>query len=61
VPLGLASDGDTLFVADWATGIVWAVDVRERLPAGVGVSCCLEGIAVDGDRLLVVETDRSSR
>ena len=26
VPLGLASDGDTLYVGDWATGIVWAVD-----------------------------------
>src|SRR6056297_194035 len=56
LPTGLASDGTTLFVADWATGNVWAVD-------GDGVPTVLaeglagpEGLAVDGDRLLVVET-----
>ncbi len=24
-PLGLATDGDTLYVSDWASGVVWAV------------------------------------
>ena len=63
VPLGLASDGDTLYVGDWATGIVWAIsDTGPTLlavlqppdPAGRG----LEGLALDGDRLLAVETGR---
>ena len=35
VPLGLASDGDTLYVGDWATGIVWAISdagtARDRM------------------------------
>jgi sugar lactone lactonase YvrE len=57
VPLGLASDGDTLYVGDWATGIVWAVD---NTGASVLASDLLfpEGMTVDGDRLLVVETGR---
>lgn len=54
VPLGLASDGDTLYVGDWATGIVWAVD--DAGPRVVASDLVLpEGMAVDGDRLLVVE------
>jgi hypothetical protein len=54
VPLGLASDGDTLYVGDWASGLVWAVDdsgARVLAADLVGP----EGNAVDGDRLLVVE------
>ncbi len=54
VPLGLASDGDTLYVSDWFTGNVWAVGDTgtELLASGLTFP---EGIAVDGDRLLVVE------
>ena len=54
-PLGLASDGDTLYVGDWALGNVWAV------PSGGGPTLLAtglanpEGMTVDGDRLLVVE------
>jgi sugar lactone lactonase YvrE len=55
VPLGLASGGDTLYVGDWATGIVWAVDDGSAAPLAVGLQG-LEGMVVDGDRLLVVET-----
>ena len=55
VPLGLASDGDTLYVGDWATGIVWAVDDGSAAPLATGFQG-LEGMVVDGDRLLVVET-----
>ncbi len=55
VPLGLASDGDTLYVGDWATGIVWAVDDGRAAPLATG-PVFPEGMALDGDRLLVVET-----
>ena len=55
VPLGLASDGDTLYVGDWATGIVWAVDDGSAAPLATGLQG-LEGMVVDDDRLLVVET-----
>ena len=55
VPLGLASDGDTLYVGDWATGIVWAVNDGSAAPLAGGL-LGLEGMVVDGDRLLVVET-----
>lgn len=55
VPLGLASDGDTLYVGDWATGIVWAVDDGTAVPLAIGLQG-LEGMAIDGDRLLVIET-----
>src|SRR6056297_2094314 len=57
VPLGLASDGDTLYVGDWATGIVWAVHDGSAAPLATGLEG-LEGMVVDGDRLLVVETGR---
>lgn len=57
VPLGLATDGDTLYVGDWATGIVWAVDDGSAAPLAIGLEG-LEGMVVDGDRLLVVETGR---
>jgi sugar lactone lactonase YvrE len=55
VPLGLASDGDALYVGDWATGIVWAVDDGGTAPLATGLAFP-EGMVVDGDRLLVVET-----
>jgi sugar lactone lactonase YvrE len=60
-PAGLATDGERLWVSDWATGIVWQVsfDGTEALPA-VPVAFELanpEGIAFDGEGgLLVVET-----
>lgn len=57
VPLGLASDGDTLYVGDWATGIVWAVDDGAVAPLAIGLHG-IEGMVVDDDRLLVVETGR---
>ena len=55
VPLGLASDGDTLYVGDWAAGTVWAVSDSgtSLLASGLVLP---EGLAVDGDQLLVVET-----
>ncbi len=54
LPLGLASDGETLFVSDWAFGNVWAVadSGTELLAFGLAQP---EGLALDGDRLLVVE------
>ncbi len=54
VPLGLASDGDTLYVADWALGTVWAVSDSGTSLVASGL-VLPEGLAVDGDRLLVVE------
>lgn len=55
IPFGLATDGTTLYVGDWATGDIWAVDEAgpRILAAGLAQP---EGMAVDGDRLLVVET-----
>jgi sugar lactone lactonase YvrE len=57
VPLGLASDGDTLYVGDWATGIVWAVSNGSASILAADLAFP-EGMALDGDRLLVVETGR---
>ncbi|MEX1287560.1 MAG: hypothetical protein AB1Z57_06450 [Acidimicrobiia bacterium] len=57
VPLGLASDGDTLYVGDWATGIIWAVDDGSAAPLATDL-LFPEGMVVDDDRLLVVETGR---
>ncbi len=57
VPLGLASDGDTLYIGDWATGIVWAVDESGARVLALDL-LFPEGMTVDGDRLLVVETGR---
>ncbi|HEX6033551.1 MAG TPA: hypothetical protein VFY83_03915 [Anaerolineales bacterium] len=60
VPAGLAANEDTLWVADWATGIVWQVgfDGKTPLPP-VPVAFGLvnpEGLALDLDgSLLVVE------
>jgi DNA-binding beta-propeller fold protein YncE len=55
LPLGLASDGTTLYVGDWATGDIWAVDEAGPRVLASGLAQP-EGLAVDGDRLLVVET-----
>jgi DNA-binding beta-propeller fold protein YncE len=55
LPTGLASDGTTLYVSDWATGNVWAVDEAGPRVLAEGLAQP-EGLAVDGNRLLVVET-----
>jgi sugar lactone lactonase YvrE len=55
LPTGLASDGDTLYVADWAMGTVFAVPTGgEAVPLATELAFP-EGLALDGDRLLVVE------
>ena len=60
-PKGLATDGERLWVSDWATGIVWQVafDGATALPA-VPIAVDLahpEGLAFDGEGgVLVVET-----
>ena len=60
LPVGLATDGETLWIADWATGIVWQIGFDGKTPlAPVPVAFGLanpEGLAVDIDgSLLVVE------
>jgi len=60
VPAGLAASGNRLWVADWATGIVWQVEFDGETPlAAVPVAFGLanpEGLALDLDgSLLVVE------
>jgi glucose/arabinose dehydrogenase len=60
LPAGLATDGETLWIADWATGIVWQIGFDGKTPlAPVAVAFGLanpEGLAVDIDgSLLVVE------
>ncbi len=55
--LGLASDGDTLYVTDWALGTVTAVTDSGSTVVASGLANP-EGIAVDGNRLLVVEEGR---
>ncbi len=54
LPRGLASDGDTLYVGDWATGLIWAVSDAGTSVVASGL-VTPEGLALDGDRLLVVE------
>ena len=60
LPVGLATDGERLWVSDWATGMVWEVAFEgvEALPA-MPVAFELEspeGLAFDGEGgLLVVE------
>jgi sugar lactone lactonase YvrE len=60
VPAGLATDGEVLWVADWATGMVWQIGFDGKAPLDpVPVADGLahpEGLAVDVDgSLLVVE------
>ncbi len=55
LPTGLTSDGDTLYVADWAQGTVFAVPSDgDAVPLATDLAFP-EGLALDGDRLLVVE------
>ena len=54
LPRGLASDGDILYVGDWATGLIWAVSDAGTSVVADGL-VTPEGLALDGDRLLVVE------
>jgi sugar lactone lactonase YvrE len=54
LPRGLALDGDTLYVGDWATGLIWAVSGGGTSIVASGL-VTPEGLALDGDRLLVVE------
>lgn len=55
LPVGLASDGETLHVGDWALGTVFAVSATGvTTPIATELSFP-EGLALDGDRLLVVE------
>jgi sugar lactone lactonase YvrE len=60
VPAGLATDGEVLWVADWATGIVWQIGFDGKTPLApapvAGGLTHPEGLAVDVDgSLLVVE------
>ena len=55
LPLGLASDGDTVYVSDRASGVVWVrPDGGSAAPLATGLAAP-EGLALDGNRLLVVE------
>lgn len=61
LPVGLATDGEVLWVADWATGIVWQMGFAGKTPVyAVPIAFGLskpEGMALDVDgTLLVVET-----
>jgi len=61
LPVGLATDGERLWVSDWATGIVWQVAFEGAAALrAVPVASELanpEGLAFDGEGgLLVVET-----
>jgi sugar lactone lactonase YvrE len=61
LPAGLATDGERLWVGDWATGVVWQLtfagrEVVSTLPVASGLAQP-EGMALDADGgLLVVET-----
>lgn len=61
LPTGLATDGERLWVGDWATGIVWQIEfggrsVLSTVPIAFGLAQP-EGMALDVDGgLLVVET-----
>lgn len=56
LPTGLASDGTTLYVADWRTGDIWSVGPAGKKPVAAGLNHP-EGLALtaDGHTLLVVE------
>lgn len=55
LPLGLASDGDTLYVGDWAAGTIQALAADGSVQTIASALASPEGLALDGDRLLVVE------
>jgi sugar lactone lactonase YvrE len=57
VPSGLAAMGDDLWVADWATGIIWKIAGEGAPRIVTGGLAAPEGMAVDHDgSLLVVES-----
>lgn len=63
-PSGLATDGETLWVADWGTGIVWQIGfdgTTPTTPTPIAQDLVFpEGLAYDNDGgLLVVETGAS--
>ncbi|MDH3699340.1 MAG: hypothetical protein OEQ81_11795 [Flavobacteriaceae bacterium] len=61
VASGLATDGETLWAADWATGDIWQIEF-DGTPATIVASGLAkpEGLALDLEgRLLVVETGTS--
>jgi len=63
-PGGLATDGETVWMADWGTGIIWQIDFEGKTPkAPVVVATGLsfpEGLAFQKEgSLLVVETGTS--
>ncbi|RPA68559.1 hypothetical protein EF405_08210 [Cyclobacteriaceae bacterium YHN15] len=64
LPIGLATDGEILWVADWGTGIVWQIEFNgdtpiTPFPLAKGLMSP-EGLAWDKEGgLLVVETDAS--
>jgi len=55
MPLGLASDGETLYVGDWAAGTIQALAPDGSVETIASELAGPEGLALDGDRLLVVE------
>jgi sugar lactone lactonase YvrE len=65
-PGGLVTDGETLWVADWGSGIIWQIDFDGKSPEtptvliGPGQLSNPEGLALDKEgRLLVVDTGTS--
>ncbi len=60
LPTGMASDGDTLYVADWATGIVWQLEAGGgQTPLAFGLARP-EGLELREGELLVVEEGTKS-
>ena len=64
-PGGLTTDGETLWVADWGTGIVWQIGFEGKTPmAPVAVASDLinpEGLALDIDGALIVAETGAAR
>jgi sugar lactone lactonase YvrE len=64
-PSGLATDGETLWVADWGTGIIWQIGFEGDTPIpAVPIVFGLmnpEGLAWDSDGTLVVVESGASR
>ncbi|MFU8889014.1 MAG: hypothetical protein ACNA8N_10480 [Trueperaceae bacterium] len=58
LPVGLATDGELLWVSDWATGMVWQVAFDDTDPLPIAFEMANpEGLAFDGEGgLLVVES-----
>ncbi|MEM9033721.1 MAG: SMP-30/gluconolactonase/LRE family protein [Actinomycetota bacterium] len=54
-PLGLVSDGSTLYVGDWATGQIWAKPADGPATVVADGFVTPEGLALRGDLLFVVE------